>query len=72
MSTEKFIDIKEEKIIVLKTAEEVNKKKTSGRVDINNLMARARIEQRKENKTNLVFLGLFSTLILIVGTILSF
>tara|TARA_B110000914_G_C15279882_1_gene361573 strand:- start:30 stop:248 length:219 start_codon:yes stop_codon:yes gene_type:complete len=72
MSTEKFIDIKEENTIILKTAEEVNKKKTSGRVDINNLMARARIEQRKENKTNLVFLGLFSTLILIIGTILSF
>ena len=72
MSAEKIIDIKKENTIILKTPEEVNKRKTSGRVDINNLMARARIEQRKENKTNLVFLGLFSTLILIIGTILSF
>ena len=72
MSAEKIIDIKEENTIILKTAEEVNNKKTSGRVDINTLMARARNEQRKENKTNLIFLGLFAALILVVGTILSF
>ena len=72
MSAEKIIDIKEENTIILKTAEEVDKKKTSGRVDINTLMARARNEQRKENKTNLIFLGLFAALIPVVGTILSF
>ena len=72
MSAEKIIDIKKENTIILKTPEEVNKRKTSGRVDINILMARARHVQRKENKINLVFLGLFAALILVVGTILSF
>ena len=45
---------------------------TKSRVDINDLLARVREEKKKENKVNLVFLGLFSGLILVVGTILSF
>jgi hypothetical protein len=44
----------------------------NGRVDINHLIARARKEKEKENKTNLVFFGLISALVLIVGILLSF
>jgi len=46
--------------------------KFSGRVDINNLLARARKEKEKENKENLFFLVLISALIVIFGIILSF
>ena len=46
--------------------------KFSGRVDINNLLARARKEKEKENKVNLFFLVLISALIVIFGIILSF
>ena len=45
---------------------------TSGRVDINDLLARARKEKDKENRVNLVFFGLFIILILVVGLLLSF
>ena len=44
---------------------------TSGRVDINDLLARARKEKDKENKVNLVFFGLFTILIIVVGILLS-
>tara|TARA_B110000014_G_C19721825_1_gene377257 strand:- start:97 stop:321 length:225 start_codon:yes stop_codon:yes gene_type:complete len=44
----------------------------ASRVDINDLLAKVRKEKEKENKINLVFFGLFSCLILVVGTILSF
>ena len=46
--------------------------KFSGRVDINDLMARARKEKQKENKINLVFFGMIVGLIIVVGIILSF
>ena len=46
--------------------------KFTGRVDINDLFARARKIKEKENKINLVFFGLMSALVLIVGIILSF
>jgi len=45
--------------------------KHSGRVDINDLLKRARKVKEKENKTNLVFFGLILTLVVIVGFILS-
>ena len=45
---------------------------SSGRVDINDLLARVRRKKEKENKINLVFSGLICTLILVVGIILSF
>ncbi|RPG96919.1 MAG: hypothetical protein CBD99_001985 [Candidatus Pelagibacter sp. TMED239] len=44
----------------------------SGRVNINNLLARVREEQKKQNKVNLTFFGIFASLILVVGVILSF
>ena len=46
-------------------------KKFTARVDINDLLARIRKENTKKNKINLVFFGLFSVLILIVGLLLS-
>jgi len=46
-------------------------KKFTSRVDINDLLARVRKENTKKNKINLVFFGLFSVLILIVGLLLS-
>ena len=50
----------------------VANKKTSGRVDINHLIARARDAKKKEEKTNIIIFGLFSSLFLVVGIILSF
>jgi len=48
------------------------KHKNSSRVDINHLLERVRKEKQKENKTNLVFFGLFASLVLIAGILLSF
>ena len=46
--------------------------KFSGRVDINDLHARARKEKNKESKINFIFISLVSALVLIVGILLSF
>ena len=43
----------------------------SSRVDINDLLARAKKEKDKENRVNLVFFGLFTILIIVVGILLS-
>ena len=51
---------------------EKSKEVSSGRVDINILLNRARKEKEKETRTNLVFVGLASCLIIVVGIILSF
>ena len=45
---------------------------SSGRVDINILLNRARKVKKKETLTNLVFVGLTLSLIFVVGIILSF
>ena len=45
---------------------------SSGRVDINILLNRARKVKEKETRTNLVFAGLTLSLIFVVGLILSF
>ena len=45
---------------------------SSGRVDINILLNRARKVKEKEVRTNLVFIGLTLSLIFVVGIILSF
>ena len=70
MSAEKII-YEEQEQSVLKTAV-LSEVKFSGRVDINDLIARARKVKEKENKINLVFFGLTSALVLIVGILLSF
>ena len=56
-------------LITPEKSEEVS---SSGRVDINILLNRARRKETKENKVNLVFFFLFVSLIFIVGIILSF
>ena len=70
MSAEKII-YEEQNQTVLKTSV-LSEVKFSGRVDINDLLMRARKVKEKENKINLVFFGLISALVVIVGIILSF
>ena len=41
------------------------------RVDINVLMAKVRNEKKKQNKENLVFFGLISSVVIVVGIIAS-
>ena len=52
--------------------EKSEKVSSSGRIDINILLNRARKAKEKETLTNLVFIGLALSLILVVGIILSF
>ena len=47
-------------------------KASSGRVDINVLISRVRLEKQKENKTTIIFLSLIIGLFIVVGIILSF
>ena len=54
------------------TSEKSKQVSSSGRVDINILLNRARKAKEKETLTNLVFIGLALSLILVVGIILSF
>ena len=70
MSAEKIIYDKQDLAAV--TTPIIRKIKFSGRVDINDLLARARKEKEKETKTNLVFFGLLVCLVLMVGILLSF
>ena len=70
MSAEKINN--EKNILTATVTPEDSEKTTSGRVDINNLIARVRLEKQKENKINLVFLSLIVSVIIIVGIILSF
>jgi|TARA_B110000914_G_C15037538_1_gene253790 hypothetical protein len=66
MSREKINNIEE-----IFNEPRVDLKKTSGRVDINHLIANVRKRESAENKVNFIFLGLFAALILIVGILLS-
>ena len=72
MSTEKLIKSEINDFPTLATPQKSEEVSSSGRVDINILLNRARKEQEKETRTNLVFAGLIISLILIVGIILSF
>ncbi|MDA9042073.1 hypothetical protein N9H38_00470 [Candidatus Pelagibacter sp.] len=54
------------------TPKKIEEVLSSGRVDINILLNRARKEKEKETRTNLVFAGLIVSLMFIVGLILSF
>jgi hypothetical protein len=56
----------------LATPEKSEEVSSSGRVNINILLNRARKVKEKENLTNLVFAGLMVSLIFIVGIISSF
>jgi len=72
MSVEKKISSEISSLPPFVTSEKSEEVSSSGRVDINNLLYRARKEKEKETRTNLVFGGLMVCLILFVGLILSF
>ena len=72
MSLEKVISTKVNKLPAVETPNNSKEVSSSGRVDINILLDRARKEREKEAKTNLVFAGLIVSLVLTVGLILSF
>ena len=72
MSSEKVISTEVNDLPPLETPNNSEEVSSSGRVDINILLNRARKEKEKETKTNLVFGGLIVCLIFVVGLILSF
>ena len=72
MSAEKIINTQANDPPSLATSEKSEEVSSSGRVDINILLNRARKVQEKETLTNLVFVGLTLSLIFVVGLILSF
>jgi len=72
MSAEKITSTEINNLSSLATPEKSEEVSSVGRVDINILLNRARKEKEKENLTNLVFVGLTSCLIIVVGIILSF
>ena len=72
MSAEKNLDIGINNRPHLETSQKSKEVSSSGRVDINILLNRARKVKEKETLTNLVFVGLTLSLIFIVGLILSF
>ena len=72
MSAEKISSTEVNDLPPLATPEKSEEVSSSGRVDINILLNRARKEKEKETKTNLVFAGLTVSLIFVVGLILSF
>ena len=72
MSTEKIINSRADNLSYPATPEKNEEVSSSGRVDINILLNRARKVKEKETLTNLVFVGLTLSLIFVVGLILSF
>ena len=72
MSSEKVISTELNDLPPLKTPNNTEEVSSSGRVDINILLNRARKIKEKETRTNLVFAGLIVCLIFVVGLILSF
>jgi hypothetical protein len=72
MSSEKIITTEANDLPPLETPEKSEEVLSSGRVDINILLNRARKVKEKETLTNLVFIGLTLSLIFVVGIILSF
>ena len=72
MSAEKIINTQVDNLPSLGTLEKSEKVSSTGRVDINILLNRARKVKEKETLTNLVFVGLTLSLIFVVGLILSF
>ena len=72
MSLEKVISTEVIDLPPLETPNNSEEVSSSGRVDINVLLNRARKEREKEARTNLVFAGLIVSLMFTVGLILSF
>ena len=72
MSTEKVISTEVNNLPPLQTPNNSEEVSSSGRVDINVLLNRARKVKEKETLTSLVFFGLIVSLMFTVGLILSF
>ena len=72
MSLEKATSTEINDLLPLETPKNSEEVSSSGRVDINILLNRARKEKEKETRTNLVFGGLIVCLIFVAGLILSF
>ena len=72
MSAEKISSTEVNGLPPLATLEKREDVSSSGRVDINILLNRARKVKEKENLTNLVFTGLTLSLIFVAGIIFSF
>ena len=72
MSAEKKFSSEISDIPSFVTSEKSKQVSSSGRVDINILLNRARKVREKETITNLIFVGLTLSLIFVVGIILSF
>ena len=72
MGSEKVISTELKDLPPLETPNNSVEVSSSGRVDINILLNRARKEKEKETRTNLVFAGLIVCLIFVAGLILSF
>ena len=72
MSLEKVTSTEINDLLPLETPKNSEEVSSSGRVDINILLNRARKEKEKETRTNLVFAGLIVCLIFVAGLILSF
>jgi hypothetical protein len=71
MSAEKIIYTEVNDLRPLTTPKKSEEVSSSGRVDINILLNRARKVKEKETRTNLVFGGLIVCLVCVVGLILS-
>ena len=72
MSSEKVSSTEVNDLPPLETPNNSEEVSSSGKVDINILLNRARKEKEKETRTNLVFAGLIVCLIFVAGLILSF
>ena len=72
MNREKVISTEVNDLLPLQTPNNSEEVSSSGRVDINVLLNRARKQREKEARTNLVFAGLIVSLMFTVGLILSF
>ena len=72
MSAEKIIYSESKDFPPLATPVKSEEVSSSGRVDINVLLNRARKVRDKETRTNIVFGGLIFSLIFVIGLILSF
>ena len=72
MSAEKIINTQVDNLPSSGTLEKSEEVSSTGRVDINILLNRARKVKEKETLTNLVFVGLTLSLIFVIGLILSF
>ena len=72
MSLVKVISTEVNDLRPLETPNNSEEVSSSGKVDINILLNRARKEKEKETRINLVFAGLIVCLIFVAGLILSF